>query len=108
MFKPKALKAGTMVIPFEQVTKIDIGNLETHGFVNIYQGDRAYRADGFDAIEAIMAFKPSAVEGLRLKWPKNAWAFHNMVGHPLMQILAWMGMKRLAIKLHDVTTPVPR
>lgn len=68
----------------------------------------SYVALGFDAIEAIWCLKPSAVEGRRLKWKKNAWAFHNVIAHPLMQLLAWCGFKREAIYLHDVTTPRPR
>lgn len=33
------------------------------------------------------------------------WAVHNLVGHPLMQIFSWLGMKDLAAKVHDATVP---
>ena len=32
-------------------------------------------------------------------------AFHNIIGHPLMQILMWVGKNDLAKKVHDNTLP---
>jgi hypothetical protein len=108
MWRPLALKAGDQLIPLHHIKRIDIGSIE-HAEVDIVTNDgETFKAMGFDAIEAIWAFKPSAVEGRRLKWKKGAWAFHNIVGHPLMQFLAWVGLTRLAVVLHDATTPVPR
>lgn len=33
------------------------------------------------------------------------WTFHNIIGHPLMQILVLLGMLELAKKVHDGTLP---
>lgn len=33
------------------------------------------------------------------------WPMHNIVAHPLMQILEWIGLVSLAGKLHDATLP---
>ncbi len=107
-WKPLCLKAGDNLIPFHLIKRIDIGSIEQAEVQIVTHDGDSYKAMGLDAIEAIWAFKPSAVEGRRLKWRKGAWAFHNVVGHPLMQFLAWIGMGRLAIILHDATTPVPR
>ena len=30
---------------------------------------------------------------------------HNIVAHPLMQILEWIGLVSMADKLHDATLP---
>jgi hypothetical protein len=30
-----------------------------------------------------------------------------MVAHPLMQVIVWLGFKRAAIRLHDMTVPKP-
>lgn len=35
---------------------------------------------------------------------KNWWS-HNLVGHPLMQILNSLGFKELGTKVHDGTLP---
>ena len=35
----------------------------------------------------------------------KTWAVHNLVGHPLMQLLRWMGARRLARLAHDRTAP---
>lgn len=104
----KVLKAGDDLIPMENIERISIADIE-HEIVRIEtKTGMVYEARGFDAIEAVMALKPSALEGRRLRWHKHAWAFHNMIGHPVMQIMAWLGFKKAAIRFHDYTTPTPR
>ncbi len=106
--KPLVLKAGDILVPFWRVHEVKIADVED-AIVDIVCIDgQVYRASGTDAIEAVMAIKPSAIEGRRLRWKRHAWAVHNLIGHPGMQLLAWMGFKRAAIRLHDITTPTPR
>lgn len=102
------LKAGNHLIPLHCVAWVDIESIESQiAYIGCLDGTR-YTVEGFDAIEVVMQLKPSALEGRRLKWRKNAWAFHNLVAHPLMQIMVWLGYKKAAIRLHDGTTPRPR
>ena len=44
---------------------------------------------------------------MNLKYEKilKTMAFHNIVAHPLMQILQWMGKHELADIVHDTTLP---
>ena len=106
--RPLVLKAGHDLIPFDDVDVVNIREVE-HAVVEIIRKDgRSYIARGTDAIQAVMALKPSALEGRRLRWKRHAWAFHNLVGHPLMQIMAWCGFKHAAIRFHDWTTPTPQ
>lgn len=44
---------------------------------------------------------------MNLKYEKivKNMAFHNIVAHPLMQILNWVGKYDLANKIHDNTLP---
>jgi hypothetical protein len=60
-----------------------------------------------NAIEALMSVKASLLEGHRMKWAKNAWVVHNVIGHPVMQLLALAGHYDLAMKVHDLTIPKP-
>jgi hypothetical protein len=105
---PLVLKVGERLIQFVDVDDLDLSDLENEHVRITRKDGKVFDAYGFDAIEAVMALKPSALEGRRLKWQKGAWAFHNMIGHPWMQILAWLGFTRRAIKFHDDTTPRPR
>lgn len=105
---PIVLKAGDHLVPFSDVERIDVPDIVHEEADIVLKSGAIYRASGFDAIEAVMAIKPSALEGRRLKWRRHAWAFHNLVGHPVMQILAWLGLKKAAIWFHDWTTPRPR
>ena len=101
------IKAGDRLIPLAAVESVDISGLE-QGIVDIvYSGGQTARAGDFDAFEIVMLLKPGAIEGRRLRWAKNAWAFHNLVAHPLMQVMVWFGFKKAAIRLHDVTVPRP-
>jgi hypothetical protein len=105
---PLVLKAGDYLLPFTDVKQVEIHDIERElAIIEMKNGDRHY-AEGFDAIEAVMALKPSALEGRRLRWHRSAWAFHNLVGHPVLQVLAWLGFKKAAIRFHDYTTPTPR
>lgn len=105
---PMILKAGSTLIPFRDVRFVDISEIDNRiAKITTYSGD-VYEARGFDAVEAVWAMKPSAIEGKRLRFKKNGWAFHNLVGHPVMQILAWMGFRKAAIRFHDYTTPQAR
>ena len=60
---------------------------------------------GQEALDFLMKFSPEMLEGKRLKSRRNAWAFHNLVAHPLLQILAWAGHTKLGLKIHDKTIP---
>lgn len=105
---PLCLKAGDQLLPFQDVARADISRLEQGVVAIVMKTGDVHEARGFDAIEAVIALKPSAAEGLRLRWRPHAWAFHNVVGHPVVQILAWLGWKRAAVRFHDWTTPAPR
>lgn len=62
---------------------------------------------GFFAIQLLWMLKPDALEGKRFHWRKNVWAIHNLFAHPLMQVLAFLGMHKTAIWIHDITAPQP-
>jgi hypothetical protein len=100
------IKAGDTILPIRDIDSIDISRIE-HGMVTVAVQGQRYDAHDFDAFEIIMLLQPSALEGRRLRWVKNAWAFHNLVAHPLMQVMVWLGFKKLAIRLHDATVPTP-
>lgn len=35
----------------------------------------------------------------------RSWPMHNLVGHPLSEILHWVGLGDLGDRLHDATLP---
>lgn len=63
---------------------------------------------GSDAVDFVMRTCPGAFEGRRLRWVKHAWAVHNLIGHPVMQLCAWVGLTKLGLRIHDATVPQPR
>lgn len=60
---------------------------------------------GVEALNLIHATCPNVLEGKRGKYKRNAWMIHNLIGHPVMQILCWLGLHTLGIKVHDLTIP---
>lgn len=101
------LTAGDEIIPIHAIESVDIASVEEERVLIRHNG-RVTEARGFDAMEAVMTLKPSALEGRRLKWPKHMWALHNLVGHPVMQLLAFMHLYQAAMWVHDATVPAPR
>lgn len=33
------------------------------------------------------------------------WAVHNLIGHPVMELAYWVGLRRFSAWVHDVTLP---
>ena len=104
---PVFIMAQSHLIPTHTIISADYTALET-GIVTIHcENNKTYKATGFDAIEAVYILKPGVLEGRRLRWQRGVWAWHNMVIHPLMQIYVWLGYKKKAIALHDISIPKP-
>ncbi len=101
------IKAGNTILRLADIERIDMTEIEQGRLTVFHKGGTQLLAQDFDAFEILMLLHPAALEGRRLRWPKHAWAFHNLVAHPLMQIMVWLGLKKQAIWLHDVTVPRP-
>lgn len=71
-------------------------------------GKQGLTIEGFDAIRVLWELSPTTLEGKHFYWVKNSWWFHNLIGHPVMQLLAFVGLTSLALKVHDKTVPYPR
>jgi len=102
----KFLLANNLVIRADTIEHVDISEIERLKIVLHHSGGQ-HTVIGIQAIEILMALKPSALENKRLKWAKNAWALHNMFGHPIMQLLAFFRMYEYAMMVHDKTVPKP-
>lgn len=101
------IKAGNRIIPLTSIASIDVSDMENLVMsIKLLDGD-VVQAHNLDALENAMLLKPSCLEGKRLSWAKNMWIFHNVVGHPVMQLLAVLGFHKRAMWVHDVTVPRP-
>lgn len=106
--QPSFVKAGDRLIPIGMIVDANLADIESARLYLSLSSGETILTEGFDAIEAVWLLRPSALEGRRLRWRKGAWALHNLFAHPAMQLLAWIGFGRAAVRLHDATTPVPR
>ena len=100
------IKAGEEIFRLSAGEKLEIARIES-GVAVLHVAGKSVQLVDFDAFEAVMKLHPAALEGRRLRWPRHAWAFHNLVAHPVMQILVWLGFTRAGIWVHDVTVPHP-
>lgn len=65
--------------------------------------------EGIAAIDLAMRLGPQVLEGNPdFKFAKRSWAFHNLIAHPIMQLLALFGLTKLGLKIHDMTIPRPK
>jgi hypothetical protein len=101
------VKNGTHLLPIDRIGSADYSRIEELVIVVEHDGV-CTTIEGIDALEAAMVLNPACLEGKRLRWARRAWVVHNLVGHPVMQILALFGMRKLGLFVHDVTVPMPR
>jgi hypothetical protein len=101
------IKIQNKIYNIDSIESINAANMDKL-WLTVYFKDSTYiHVSGLEAIEVIMATKPSFFEGQRLKFPKRKWILHNLVAHPLMQILALLGFRKQGLWLHEVTVPKP-
>lgn len=102
------VRVGLLSYPESEVARLDLSRLESDGEVVVLTRDgREHRASGPAAVDLVMRLSPHLLEGRRLRWAPRAWAFHNLVAHPVMQLLSWCGMRGLGLRLHDASVPRP-
>lgn len=108
MSQPIFVKLNTLIVSIDEIKSVNISEINTETiFVELWD-DTIHPVTGFAALEIVWLLKPSALEGNNhIKWKKHMWAVHNIIAHPLMQILAWLRLYQLAIKIHDDTVPKP-
>jgi len=105
----KFIEMNKKLVNVAGINHILIDRLESEGYIYVfYIGGAAEYVHGSQAVEIVRRLHPSAFEGKRLKFLKNRWVIHNLVGHPLMQLLSWLGCKSLAMEVHDATVPTPK
>lgn len=98
-------KAGAKVFRLDDITTADFSLIEElQATVTLRNGD-VIVCQNIDALDLAHAIKPTAIEGRRLRYARHAWVVHNLVGHPVMQLLAFFKLYRWAIWVHDVTAP---
>jgi hypothetical protein len=101
------IKVGNKVYNVDLIISIDASQIEQLRLTLIFLSGNTVDVEGLDAIDVIMTVKPSLIEGKRLKFPKRSWILHNLIAHPLMQILALIGFRKQGLWLHEVTIPRP-
>jgi hypothetical protein len=88
---------------------IDCKNYVEHGYIWVhYLNEQSEKVDNPEAINVITELAPSILEGEQAKYTKHAWALHNLVGHPMMQIFAFFKLTKLSLWAHDITVPKPK
>lgn len=97
------------IINTNTIESIDCSKLLADGFIRIqFNNGNTDHCYGPEAVDVIMRVCPAYLEGKRMKYAKNAWTIHNLIGHPAMQLLSWLRLTSLAIKVHDATVPFPK
>lgn len=89
------------------ISSVDCSRYVEEGFIMVHFLYRVERVAGPEAMNVIMALCPAVLEGKRGEYPRHAWAVHNLIGHPLMQVFSWLHLTSFGIKIHDATVPEP-
>ena len=105
MSQHEFIHTGTHLVPIGAITEIDLSNFDLQGVLKVTTSLGTYTCCGVYAIETLLALKPSALEGTPVRWLRGSWTVHNMIGHPLLEILARLGLARWGLRVHDWTVP---
>ena len=98
---------GKIVNP-NSIEWIDYTNLAQMGYIRVHCTYSVPEiVEGPPAFDIVMRLCPEALEGENAKEQRGRWAIHNLFGHPLMQILSWLGFTKWGLKIHDKTVPCP-
>ena len=102
------VRVGDKIVLVSDIKSVEISQLITEIVeVELKDGTKDHLM-GFAALELVWLLKPSALEGNPgIKWKKHMWAIHNLFGHPVLQLLAWVNQYKWAIWIHDITVPKP-
>jgi hypothetical protein len=101
-------KAAGRVFRLDDIAEADFTRIEQLEATVTLRNGHIFEVRDIDALELAYAIKPSVVEGRRLRYARYAWLVHNLVGHPLMQLLALFKLYRYAFWVHDATAPRAR
>lgn len=103
----RLVKVGRGAVRLDRIIDMNLDRLDVDGTVVVTLSTGVLPLSGQDAIDLVMRTCPYALEGRRMRWARHAWAFHNLVAHPVLQVLHWLGMTRLGMRIHDSTVPRP-
>ena len=98
---------GRMAVPRSEIARVDTDRLERGTAVVWTHSHGFFCLRGQAALDLVWRLSPRSLEGRRLRWARRAWAFHNLVAHPVMQLLAFVGLGAHGVRLHDATIPRP-
>lgn len=102
------VEINSQIIKTSDIKQIDLSNLISETINVILEDGTKHIVNGFDALEIIYLVHPSSLEGNnKIKFNKHMWAIHNLIAHPVMQLLAWCKQYKRAIWIHDITIPKP-
>lgn len=101
------VRTESQLIARDHIARVDYSAIESLILLVYCHDGSEHEISGILALEAAMLLQPALLEGKRLRWAKHRWALHNLLGHPLMQVLAWLRRYDWAMKVHDLTVPRP-
>ncbi len=97
-----------IVINSDDIKCIVYADFAKDGWIRVESKDgESFLVEGPEAFNLMMRLCPDALEGELVKYKRHAWAIHNLIGHPLMQIFSWLHLTEVGLKIHDATVPNP-
>ena len=108
MSRREFIDTGRHLLPVDSIHAVDLRSLAETGTISLVVvnvgGSAVHVLRGAYAITALQRLHPAALEG-RARRGLRAWTLHNLLGHPLMELLARVGLPRWGLWVHDHTVP---
>lgn len=106
----RLVKLNDILVDIDSIVKVDMKNINLQEiYVTIKDDPVSIKLTGFDVLELLWLIKPSTLEGNPdIRFVKHSWSIHNLIAHPIMQILSYLRLYKWAIFVHDITIPKPQ
>jgi hypothetical protein len=102
------LHIGNKLVNASEISCIKFDQLIEKEYIQVFYKTLPMEiVQGMDAFNIVNELAPQALEGQRGQYKRHAWAIHNLIGHPLMQLCSWLGYAKLGVEIHDATVPFP-
>lgn len=72
------LDLGTRAVPASSVESLDLSLLEEGRISVLLRDGTSVALSGAPALDAVFRLSPRSFEGRRMRWPRRAWALHNL------------------------------
>lgn len=95
------------LVPVDSIIRVNVESLPLDGTIEVWIKDKGWKVSNEKMmVDILREVHPTYLEGHpKFKWVRRSWTIHNLLGHPVMEVLSRLGFPHLGLRVHDRTIP---